>query len=121
MLHRVQLHARVGALVVAGVLFLAACVGGYGGYGQGPEKPDGEGTSSGYGIGAFSQPASNLSADEIAIFRIGNVFVTETWSAAPGSVPERDGLGPTYLASSCAGCHVADGLASASEWRTPPL
>ncbi len=95
-------------------LLLAACYGGegYNDYGQGPSAPGGATSVDEYGPGAFSQPAANLSDAEVARFRIGDVFFTSPWSAAPGVSPESDGLGPTYLATSCAACHVADGRGS---------
>lgn len=58
---------------------------------------------------AFSFPAANLSADEQARFAIGNSFFRRNWVEAPASTQARDGLGPHFIARSCAGCHVQDG------------
>lgn len=101
--------ASVVALVTTG------CYGGegYNDYGSGPGAPGGDGTVSNYGPGAFSQAAANLSESEVARFRIGDRFFTQPWTSAPGGALESDGLGPTYLATSCAGCHPADGRSSA--------
>ena len=102
-------------LVVGAILIVATgCYGGegYGEYGGGPGSPGGDGSVANYGPGAFSQAAANLSPDEIVRFRIGDRFFTQPWSAAPGASPESDGLGPTYLATSCAACHPADGRSS---------
>ncbi len=63
---------------------------------------------------AFSTPDPGLSGPELARFRIGDRFFTEPWTpAVAGRDSERDGLGPTYVASACAGCHVRDGKANA--------
>jgi len=109
------LTGRLLLVALAGALVVTGCYGGegYNDYGNGPGAPGGEGTVSNYGPGAFSQAAANLSPDEIARFRIGDRFFTQPWSSAPGAAPESDGLGPTYLATSCAGCHPADGRSSA--------
>jgi len=100
---------------VALALIATGCYGGegYNDYGSGPGAPGGDGTVSNYGPGAFSQAAANLSEEEVARFRIGDRFFTQPWTSAPGGAPESDGLGPTYLATSCAGCHPADGRSSA--------
>lgn len=102
-------------MVVLLAVGVAACYGGdgYNDYTQGPSAPGGATSVAEYGPGAFSHPAANLTEPELARFRIGDRFFTESWSAAPGEAAERDGLGPTYLATSCAACHPADGRASA--------
>ncbi len=95
-------------------LGIGACSGAsYGGYGVGAASPGGEGTVTNYGPGAFSQPAANLDPEHLARFRIGDVFFSEEWLPAGHTGAERDGLGPTYLAASCAGCHPADGRSDA--------
>lgn len=101
--------------MVALAVVATGCYGGdgYNDYTKGPSAPGGATSVAEYGPGAFSHPAANLTDLEKARFRIGDVFFTEPWSAAPGSNPERDGLGPTYLATSCAACHPADGRGSA--------
>ena len=105
---------QIAALSVVVVIVAAGCQNiGLGGYDSGPAAPGGDGTVNNYGPGAFSQPAANLDASEGARFRIGDAFFTQPWSAAPGSDADRDGLGPTYLSTSCAACHPADGVASA--------
>jgi len=88
-------------------LVAVACRGGsYGPGGGGPRVPP---PSS-----AFSFPDPALRSAEVATFRIGDRFFTEPWSpAVEGADAERDGLGPTYVATSCAGCHVRDGKATA--------
>ena len=102
------------ALCVLTALVISGCYGGdgYNDYTRGPSAPGGATSVDEYGPGAFSHPAANLTSDEIARFRIGDTFFTAPWDAAPGVSAERDGLGPTYLATSCAACHVADGRGS---------
>jgi CxxC motif-containing protein (DUF1111 family) len=92
-------------------ILLTACSGGegYGGSVDGPAAPGGDGTVDVSGAGAFSQPAANLSEADRALFQIGDMFFTQPWSPALSGTEDRDGLGPTFLASSCAGCHLADG------------
>jgi CxxC motif-containing protein (DUF1111 family) len=105
---------RMATLFGGAVIVVAGCQSiGFGGYGSGPAAPGGAGTVDNYGPGAFSQHAANLDVSERARFRIGDAFFTEPWSAAPGADADRDGLGPTFLATSCAACHPADGVASA--------
>ncbi len=100
--------------MLATAVVIGACsVGSYGDYDAGAAFPGGEGTVSNHGPGAFSQPAANLDAEQRARFRIGDVFFTEEWFPAGQGRDERDGLGPTYLASSCAACHPADGRSDA--------
>ncbi|MGI9666343.1 MAG: di-heme oxidoredictase family protein [Acidimicrobiia bacterium] len=101
----------LGALSVV----LAGCglVRGYNNYAEGPSAPGGETSVNVQGPGAFSQPAANLSTDEVARFRVGDDFFTEPWVEASTGSPERDGLGPTFLATSCAACHIGDGRSSA--------
>ncbi len=82
---------------------------------SGPEAPGGDGTVKARGVGAFSQPAANLTERQVARFLIGDQFFTEPWSIASSGRPDQDGLGPTFLASSCAGCHPADGRSSAPD------
>ncbi len=61
---------------------------------------------------AFSLPLPGLSSDERRAFAIGNAFFHDPWVTAPSSTSGRDGLGPTFNATSCAGCHVRDGRAA---------
>lgn len=106
---------KTTVLVVCAAVAVTACGSGSGFGTSDAEKsaPGGNGTVQIAGVGAFSQPAANLDAKGAATFRIGDEFFTESWTRAPGPDPTRDGLGPTYLAVSCAACHVADGRGSA--------
>ncbi|MDZ7812135.1 MAG: di-heme oxidoredictase family protein [Ideonella sp.] len=61
------------------------------------------------GRNAFSLPFATLSEPERTRFVVGNSFFKRNWVEAPASTTGRDGLGPHFLARSCAGCHVQDG------------
>jgi len=112
--YAVAVPARRLFASLAITLFAVACSPvGYGGYGDSGEAPGGGGTVDNHGPGAFSQPAANLTDDDVARFRIGDSFFTEPWEPAGPAASERDGLGPTFLAVSCAECHPADGRSSA--------
>ncbi|MCZ7532222.1 MAG: thiol oxidoreductase [Acidimicrobiia bacterium] len=82
---------------------------------SGPGAPGGDGTVKARGVGAFSQPAANLTERQVARFLIGDQFFTKPWSVASSGQPDQDGLGPTFLATSCAGCHLGDGRSSAPD------
>jgi CxxC motif-containing protein (DUF1111 family) len=58
---------------------------------------------------AFGLPAPSLNPAHRASFFVGNSYFNENWTAAPGSVKTRDGLGPLYNARSCSACHFKDG------------
>jgi len=73
------------------------------------EKPGGETTIYATGRNAFSFPAANLDEEGRTRFVIGNSFFKRNWVEAPASTTARDGLGPHFIARSCAGCHVQDG------------
>ena len=57
----------------------------------------------------FGQPAPNLTEAHNATFFTGNSFFNKVWVTAPASTTARDGLGPTFNARSCSGCHFRDG------------
>ena len=60
------------------------------------------------GIGAFVQPAANLSLRRRGGFEAGLQFFQLVWEPAP-SRSEIDGLGPTFNARSCIACHQNNG------------
>jgi len=80
---------------------------------RGPEAAGGDGTVRARGAGAFSEPAANLTDEEVAEFLVGDRFFTEAWTPAGEGPADQDGLGPTFLTTSCEGCHPADGRGSA--------
>jgi CxxC motif-containing protein (DUF1111 family) len=58
---------------------------------------------------ALVHPLRNLSADHRAAFQIGDGVFNRNWVSAPATPPGRAGLGPTYNATSCSGCHDNNG------------
>lgn len=61
------------------------------------------------GPNSFSRPAEGLTRDEERSFFTGNTLFKDNWVTAPASTTARDGLGPTFNARSCSGCHFMDG------------
>lgn len=107
-----RLHAVTRVILVTCLAVVASsCLDGerYGESGGGPSAPGGDTTVTNRSVGAFSQPAASLSDAEVSLFRVGDSFFTEPWSPAGEGNADRDGLGPTYLTTSCAGCHSGDG------------
>jgi CxxC motif-containing protein (DUF1111 family) len=80
------------------------------------EKVGGQGTVYATGRNAFSFPLANLSDPDRTRFVIGNSFFKRNWVEAPASTTARDGLGPHFIARSCAGCHTMDGRGSPPDW-----
>ena len=80
------------------------------------EKVGGSGTVYATGQNAFSFPLANLSDPERTRFVIGNSFFRRNWVEAPASTTARDGLGPHFIARSCAGCHTMDGRGEPPPW-----
>jgi len=58
---------------------------------------------------AFALPMAELDASAHRAFGLGNRTFNLVWSVAPSSIPDADGLGPTFVQRSCAACHVRDG------------
>lgn len=81
--------------------------------------PGGTTTVQANGRNAFSLPAANLSDAERTRFVVGNSFFKRNWVQAPASTTARDGLGPHFLARSCAGCHIQDGRAQPPNFENP--
>ncbi|MFO6418929.1 di-heme oxidoredictase family protein [Hylemonella sp. W303a] len=80
------------------------------------ERTAGKGTVWATGQNAFSFPLANLSDAERTRFVIGNSFFKRNWVEAPASTKARDGLGPHFIARSCAGCHALDGRSAPPDW-----
>lgn len=81
------------------------------------EKTGGDTTVNANGRNAFSFPAANLPDAERTRFVIGNSFFKRNWVESPALTTARDGLGPHFLARSCAGCHMHDGRGKPPSWR----
>lgn len=73
------------------------------------EFSGGENTVFDQSANAFAFPAPLLTNEEELLFGIGNSFFNLNWVTAPASTTARDGLGPTFNARSCSGCHFRDG------------
>ncbi len=81
------------------------------------ELTAGEATAYATGRNAFSMPFPTLDDEENARFAVGNSFFRRNWVEAPASTTARDGLGPHFIARSCAGCHVQDGRGAPPDFR----
>lgn len=113
------MKSAVFAVLALGVASVAMYVNAEGPLDAGPpandEKTGGDTTVWASGRNAFSFAAANLPETERTRFAIGNSFFKRNWVEAPASTTARDGLGPHFLARSCAGCHMHDGRGA------PPL
>ncbi len=58
---------------------------------------------------AFGNPFPKLNRDERREFFVGNSFFKLAWVQTGATTTARDGLGPTFNAVSCSGCHLLDG------------
>jgi CxxC motif-containing protein (DUF1111 family) len=58
---------------------------------------------------AYAQAAPGLTAEHETEFFVGNAIFNRGWIAAPASVEQFDGLGPTFNATNCSACHFKDG------------
>lgn len=73
------------------------------------EFPAGTGTTSDLSVQAFSHPLSGTRGQDRREFVVGNSFFQSVWVTSPASTTARDGLGPTFNATSCTACHFKDG------------
>ncbi|MCH2198501.1 MAG: thiol oxidoreductase [Flavobacteriales bacterium] len=60
-------------------------------------------------VNAFGLASPALEGEQELKFFVGNSFFNQNWVSAPASTTARDGLGPTFNAHSCSGCHFKDG------------
>ncbi len=58
---------------------------------------------------SFARTIPHLDPSRVDSFFVGNSFFNSAWVTAPASTSGRDGLGPTFNAGSCSGCHFKDG------------
>jgi CxxC motif-containing protein (DUF1111 family) len=132
--HKAPLHAPRGRVVAVGLLVAVAGslavsallaqtrapdAGGAKGdvaEREASERTAGKGTVWATGQNAFSFPLANLDDAERTRFVIGNSFFKRNWVEAPASTQARDGLGPHFIARSCAGCHLMDGRGAPPDW-----
>jgi CxxC motif-containing protein (DUF1111 family) len=101
-------HVRMSSIALG--LALVACTS------EAPLQPEpgealagGETTVFESGSRAFMLSARNLAPEHESAFFVGNSFFNKNWVIAPSSTTARDGLGPTFNARSCSGCHFKDG------------
>jgi CxxC motif-containing protein (DUF1111 family) len=79
----------------------------------GETRPGGDATNTRlFGVNSFNQPIESLTTEQDDAFFTGNSFFSKSWVMAPSSTSARDGVGPTFNARSCAGCHFKDGRAA---------
>jgi len=64
---------------------------------------------------AFSYSARNLGPAERDVFLAGKSLFQRPWVRAPASTEGGDGLGPTYTATACTGCHLRLGRGAVPE------
>ncbi|MFL5351523.1 di-heme oxidoredictase family protein [Archangium sp.] len=91
------------------LLLLLACACGEEGPEPGEELSGGETTVHDTTRNAFTLAARNLQGERRDAFFVGNALFNRNWVMAPSSTEGLDGLGPTFNAPSCAGCHFKDG------------
>jgi CxxC motif-containing protein (DUF1111 family) len=70
---------------------------------------------------AFNYPLRNASPALRAAFQIGDGIFSRNWITAPATPQGNDGLGPTFNATSCSGCHDGDGRGPPPEGDEPLL
>jgi len=99
----------VGVTIALAAALFGACSSGSGESELLRTDLGGETTTNALNMNAFSLPAANLPGEDRGRFEVGDSFFTQNWVAAPASTTNRDGLGPTFNARACAGCHVRDG------------
>src|SRR4029453_19220876 len=59
--------------------------------------------------------ARNRSNSKRGDFQLGDSTFNRNWVAAPATSEGDDGLGPTFNARSCSGCHASNGRGSAPD------
>lgn len=96
------------AFAAGALVFLALTPGPRAG-GDPAEFPAGSGSVRDVTRNAFGHPLNGVSNQERREFFVGNSFFKDVWVRAPSSTEGRDGLGPTFNATSCSSCHGLDG------------
>jgi CxxC motif-containing protein (DUF1111 family) len=80
----------------------------------------GDGTVFDDGDEAFAYPARNLSQAHRDPFQMGDAIFNRNWVPAPGP-GGNDGLGPSYNAISCSGCHANNGRGAPPQRADEPF
>ncbi|MDI1434700.1 di-heme oxidoredictase family protein [Polyangium sorediatum] len=73
----------------------------------GEERPGGDTTIDTRDEKSFLRPAANLSLERLGTFEAGLALFDVAWTV--GGEVDRDGLGPTYVGTSCRSCHFRGG------------
>ena len=73
----------------------------------GEERPGGDTTIEARDEKSFSRPAANVSPERRGTFEAGLALFDVAWTV--GGEMDRDGLGPTYVGTSCRSCHFRGG------------
>ena len=81
----------------------------------------GDGTIFDNGDESFAYPARNMEQSYRDAFQIGDAIFNRNWVAAPGTAQGNDGLGPTYNAFSCSGCHNNNGRGAPPSSASDPF
>ena len=113
---------RVGALAAVAVV-VAACQSSSPTPASDPDTAllGGTGQSSTTVTRRSRTPARNLSVDYRGPFQIGDGIFNRNWAPAPAAPVGTDGLGPTFNAMSCSGCHASNGRGSPPDGDEPFL
>jgi CxxC motif-containing protein (DUF1111 family) len=107
----------IARTLLAATLFTSAAAAGCSGGAGSPKAPvddsvarsGGDGTTYTVGRNAFAQISENVAGARRDPFFDGNSLFNRNWTTAPASTSATDGLGPTFNARSCSGCHFKDG------------
>jgi CxxC motif-containing protein (DUF1111 family) len=70
---------------------------------DGEDRPGGDGTIDRRDSGSFEQPIPGLDVARLGSFEDGRQIFEIAWTV--GGLADRDGLGPTYIGTSCESCH----------------
>lgn len=91
------------------IVLAGGCAAEPDGYEPGEELAGGETTVFDSTGNAYANAAANLVGERRDGFFVGNSIFNRSWVVAPASTTGIDGLGPTFNATSCSGCHFKDG------------
>ncbi len=87
----------------------------------GEDSPAGTATTPTRTVAALKQSVFTTSTAWRSRFTLGRALFEVPWEAAPGSRPERDGLGPLFHGESCLACHNAYGRGAVEAGASAPV
>jgi CxxC motif-containing protein (DUF1111 family) len=108
MCHLLSIKTTAVARVVLVAAILVACLLAEGAAGPDPRLSGGSLTVARFDGQAYLQPAPDLPWRQLQVFHRGRHHFDKKW-ASISSLQFEWGLGPTFIAKSCAECHVAGG------------